>query len=146
VLDFDVHLGWRLGSERQTWNERLTLRRNFTVFQTLVLEEDGWDCLSCPELKGLCAEGHGRRELVGLDVEKIGRWGGCEARRCDGHLGVGRGRVGGDMGTLVVVVAVVVWCDSEHSSVGSGRQRMVVRLVGVSEDENLNVGVEVLYS
>jgi len=51
------------------------------------------------------------------------------------------------MGAFVVVVdAVVLWCDSEHSKVGSGRQRMVVRLVGVSEDENLNVGVEVLYS
>jgi len=50
------------------------------------------------------------------------------------------------MGTFVVVVAVVLLCDSEHSRVGSGRQRMVVRLVGVSEDENLNVGVEVLYS
>ena len=48
------------------------------------------------------------------------------------------------MGTLVVVVdAVVLRCDNEHSKVGSGRQRMVVRLVGVSEDENLNVGVEV---
>jgi hypothetical protein len=51
------------------------------------------------------------------------------------------------MGVFVVVVdAVVLWCNSEHSNVGSGRQRMVVRLVGVSEDENLNVGVEILYS
>ena len=74
----------------------------------------------------------------------------CDARRCDGHIGfcgIGRGRVGGDMGAFVVVVdAVVLWCDSEHSKVGSGRQRMFVRLIGVSEDENLNVGVEVLYS
>jgi hypothetical protein len=150
VLDFDVHLGWRLGSERRTWNERLTLRRIFTVFQTLVLKEDGWKCLGGPELKGASVEGHGRRELVGLDVEKVGRGGACEARRQDGHCGfsgIGRGRVGGNMGAFVVVVdAVVLWCDSEHSSVGSGRQRMVVRLVGVSEDENLNVGVKVLYS
>jgi hypothetical protein len=125
------------------------VRRSFTVFQTLVLEEDGWDCLSCPKLKGLCVKGHGWQELVGFDVEKIGRWGGCEARRRDGHLGfsrIERGRVGGDMGTLVVVVAIVVWCDSKHSKVGSGRQRIVVRLVGVSKDENLNVDVEVLYS
>jgi hypothetical protein len=141
-----MHFGWHFGSERRTRNERLTLRRNFTVFQTLVLEEDGWDCLSGPELKGLYAEGHGQLELVGFDVEKIRRWGGCEARRRDGHLGfsgIGRGQVGGNMGTLVVVVAVVLLCKSEHSRVGSGRQRMVVRLISVSEDENLNVGVKV---
>ena len=47
---------------------------------------------------------------------------------------------------VVVVDAVVLLCDSKHSKVGSDRQRMVVRLVGVSKDENLNVGVEVLYS
>ena len=74
VLDFDLHLGWRFGSERRTWNERLTLRRNFTVFQMLsVLEEDGWDGLGGPELEGLCSEGHGRRELGGFEIEKIGR-------------------------------------------------------------------------
>jgi hypothetical protein len=40
---------------------------------------------------------------------------------------------------------VVVLRDSEHSRLGSGRQRIMKRSNGVSEDENLNVGVEVLY-
>jgi hypothetical protein len=41
---------------------------------------------------------------------------------------------------------VVVLRDSEHSRLGSGRQRMMKQSSGVSKDENLNVGVEVLYS
>jgi len=50
------------------------------------------------------------------------------------------------MGVLVVVLASVLFSDKEHSRVGSGRQRIVGRTVGVSEDENLNVDGEVLYS
>jgi hypothetical protein len=40
---------------------------------------------------------------------------------------------------------VVVLRDSEHSRLGNGRQRMMKRSNGVSEDENLNLGVKVLY-
>jgi hypothetical protein len=38
-----------------------------------VLEEDGWDGFGGPELEGLPVEGHGWRELVGFEIEKIGR-------------------------------------------------------------------------
>ena len=47
---------------------------------------------------------------------------------------------------MVGIVADALLSDREHSKVGSGRQRIVVRRVVVSEDENLNVGVEGLYS
>jgi hypothetical protein len=40
---------------------------------------------------------------------------------------------------------VVVLRDSKHSRLGSGMQRMMKRSSGVSKDENLSIGVEVLY-
>jgi hypothetical protein len=54
-------------------NERLILRRSLTVFQLLAFEEDGWNGLGGAELEGLRAEGLGRRELLGFEIEKIGR-------------------------------------------------------------------------